>query len=356
MGTVADSNLDHLEWVDVLKGLGILTVVWGHSGSQNAFYMFWFHMPLFFLISGYLYRFKPQRTGLAYVQRKAKHLLVPYMFYLVLITLMMFSVSIWKGQPTGQFFSDNWVALLLGGSLLEGVYATFWFITCLFFVQISYDYLCRKVPSTLFKGLILLGCYLLAYGESRYFPEIFFPWNLDVGVYALVFYGLGSFLRQHKLLEQQNRRCILFGLSLVILLGFIYLYSQKILDYGLDMKHRQYYYFGTSLILPLVISSLLVLLSMILSKWHRFKKLFTLLGRSAMVIMYLHLSAVYLARQVIAITPMRVLLIGILAPLLFYKVSQVIPYGRFLALGETKPGVQTQFPATKVEHRDFTIG
>ncbi len=344
VGTVADSNVDHLEWIDILKGLGILTVVWGHSGSRNAFYMFWFHMPLFFFVSGYLYRFKPQLTGLAYVQRKAKHLLVPYTFYLVLITLMMFSVSIWKGQPAGQFFSDNWVALLLGGSLLEGVYATFWFIPCLFFVQISYDYLCRKVPSPLFKGLILLGCYLLAYGESRYFPGAFFPWNLDVGLYALVFYGLGYFLRQHKFLEQQNHRYIIFGLSLVISLGFIYLYSQKILDHGLDMKHRQYYYFGTSLILPLVFTLLLIPLSMILSKWHRFKNLFALLGRAAMVIMYLHLSAVYLARQMIAITPMRVLFIGILAPLLFYKVSQVIPYGRFLALGEPKAGVQTQFP------------
>jgi hypothetical protein len=40
-----------------------------------------------------------------------------------------------SNQPAGHFFSDNWIALLLGGSLLEGVYATFWFTTCLFFVQ-----------------------------------------------------------------------------------------------------------------------------------------------------------------------------------------------------------------------------
>lgn len=344
MGTVANSNVEHLEWVDVLKGLGILTVVWGHSGSQNAFYMFWFHMPLFFLVSGYLYRFKPQQTGLAYVQRKAKHLLVPYVFYLLLITLMMFSVSIWKGQPAGQFFSDNWIALLLGGSLLEGVYATFWFTTCLFFVQISYDYLYRKVPSSFYKGLLLVGCYLIAYGESRYLPGVFVPWNLDVGLYALVFYGLGHFLRQLKLLEQQNYWNILFGLSLVISLGFIYLYSHKILDYGLDMKHRQYYYFGTNLILPLVFTMLSIQLSMILNKWRSFNNSFILLGRAAMVIMYLHLSAVYFARQMISITPIRFLFIGILAPLLFYKVSQVIPYGRFLALGEPKAGVQTQFP------------
>ena len=336
--------MERLEWADGLKGLGILTVVWGHSGSPNAFYMFWFHMPLFFLISGYLYRYKPQQTGPVYVQRKAKHLLVPYVFYLLLITLMMFSVSLWKGQPAGQFFNDNWRALFLGGSLLDGVYATFWFTTCLFFVQITYDYLCRKVPSAFYKGLFLVGCYLMAYWESRYFPGIFVPWNLDVGLYALVFYGLGHFLRQYKLLERQNCRNILFGVSLIITLGFIYLYSHKILDYGLDMKHRQYYYFWPSLILPLVFTLLIIQFSMILSKWRRFNSLFILLGKAAMVIMYLHLSAVYLARQLIAITPLRFLLIGVLAPLLFYKVSQVIPYGRFLALGEPKAGVQTQFP------------
>jgi fucose 4-O-acetylase-like acetyltransferase len=325
--------------------------VWGHSGSLNAFYMFWFHMPLFFLISGYLYRFKPQQTGLAYVQRKAKHLLVPYVFYLILITLMMLSVSIWKGQPAAQFFSDNWIALLLGGSLLEGVYATFWFTTCLFFVQISYDYLCREVPSSFFKGIFLAGCFFLAYWESRYLPEIFVPWNLDVALYALAFYGLGHFLRQRKLLEQQYQRIILFGFALVISLGFIYLYSQKILDYGLDMKHRQYYYLGTNLILPLVFTLLLIQLSMILTKWRCFNNSFILLGRAAMVIMYLHLSAVYLASQMISITPLRFLIIGIIAPLLVYKILQVIPYGRFLALGE--PKTRVEIPPNSTVTRTF---
>lgn len=344
VGTVVDYNSDHVEWIDVLKGLGIMAVVWGHSGSPNAFYMFWFHMPLFFLVSGYLYQFKSQQTGLTYVQRKAKHLLVPYVFYLLLITLMMFSVSICKGQPAAQFFSDNWKALFLGGSLLEGVYATFWFITCLFFVQISYDYLCRRISAWFYKGIFLAGCFLMAYWESRYYPGIFVPWNLDVGLYALAFYGLGNFLRQHRLLEQHTPRNMLFGLSLVISLGFIFLYSQKILDYGLDMKHRQYYYLGTNLILPLAFTLLSIQLSMLLSKWRYFNNSFIILGKAAMVIMYLHLSAVYLARQVISITPVRFLVIGVLAPLLFYKVAQVLPYGRFLALGEPKAGVQTQFP------------
>jgi len=326
--------MERVAWVDVLKGLGILAVVWGHSGSKNAFYMFWFHMPLFFFISGYLYRFKPQQTVLTYLKRKVNHLLVPYTNYLILLALMMFSVSLWKGLSVAHFWNANWKALLLGGSLLEGVYGTFWFITCLFFVQIIYDFLCRKVPSAFFKGLFVLMCFLLAYWESRYLMGSFVPWNMDVGLYALVFYALGHFFKQTKLLEKAKTRDLVFGLSLMISLGFIYLYSQQILDYGLDMKHRQYYYFGSNLILPLVFTLILVQLSMTFTRWSVINKAMTHLGRAAMVIMYLHLPSVYIVRQIIPITPVRFFIVGILCPLLFYKVIQVLPYGRFLALGE----------------------
>jgi len=146
---------------------------------------------------------------------------------------------------------------------------------------------------------------------------------MDVGLYALVFYALGHFFKQTKLLEKAKTRDLVFGLSLMISLGFIYLYSQQILDYGLDMKHRQYYYFGSNLILPLAFT-----------RWSVINKAMTHLGRAAMVIMYLHLPSVYIVRQIIPITPVRFFIVGILCPLLFYKVIQVLPYGRFLALGE----------------------
>jgi polysaccharide biosynthesis protein PslL len=41
-------------WIDVAKGLGIITVVIGHSEIPFAkHYFYWFHMPLFFILSGY---------------------------------------------------------------------------------------------------------------------------------------------------------------------------------------------------------------------------------------------------------------------------------------------------------------
>ncbi|WP_407306563.1 acyltransferase family protein [Desulfosporosinus sp. SB140] len=338
METVLVRETEHLEWADILKGLGILTVVWGHAGSKISFYMFWFHMPLFFWISGYLYRFKPRQKGIHFPMRKAKHLMVPYLFYLGLLTLLVIAFDFWKGQSVVQFWSQNWKALLLGGSLLEGVYATFWFTTCLFSVQIVYDLLCRKVSSPLLKGLFVLGCFFSAYWESRYRASAFMPWNLDVGLYAIVFYALGHVMRRNKLLEEAKLRKIVFGLSWIIALGFIYLYAHHVLDYGLDMKHRQYYYFGTNLLLPIAFTLLLVQFSMALTRIRSVNQGLSYIGKAAMVIMYLHLGFVYAAGHFFAITPVRFFVVGTVGPLLFYKAIQYVPYGPYLALGDSSRG------------------
>lgn len=46
------------QWADILKGIGAILVVIGHlvlyEGNAKV-YIYSFHMPLFFFISGYLY-------------------------------------------------------------------------------------------------------------------------------------------------------------------------------------------------------------------------------------------------------------------------------------------------------------
>lgn len=340
---VPGTEKSRVVWADILKGLGILAVVWGHSGSKNAFYMFWFHMPLFFFISGYLYHYNPQQSEFFYIRKKAKHILVPYVFYLCLITSAMVLVDLWRGQPVGTFFAANWKALILGGSLLEGVYATFWFATCLFIVQVAYDSLTRKVSSLFFQGAIITGCFFLAYWESRYHQRVFVPWNLDVGLYAVVFYALGQIFRRKSLLENKSFRKAVTGASLVLLAGFLYLYSHHFLDYGLDMKHRQYYYFGSNIIVPLILTLLLIQISICLSKLTVISKALIGLGQASMVIMYLHLLAVSLARHFFVITPIRFFVVGIAAPLIFYWLVKQIPLGRSLALGESAFGKEMTY-------------
>ncbi|MCD4694754.1 MAG: acyltransferase family protein, partial [Bacteroidales bacterium] len=48
------------EWIDIAKGIGILLVVYGHCQPPPLIekFVYAFHMPLFFFISGFLFRHK----------------------------------------------------------------------------------------------------------------------------------------------------------------------------------------------------------------------------------------------------------------------------------------------------------
>ena len=54
-------NNKRIEWLDIAKGIGILLVILGHclNINQRSFHLiFTFHMPLFFLLSGYVFKDK----------------------------------------------------------------------------------------------------------------------------------------------------------------------------------------------------------------------------------------------------------------------------------------------------------
>ena len=52
-------------WLDVLKGIGIILVATGHIYSNRTIFnwLYSFHMPLFFLAAGWVYKEKPVLTG-----------------------------------------------------------------------------------------------------------------------------------------------------------------------------------------------------------------------------------------------------------------------------------------------------
>lgn len=77
-------------WIDILKAITFFLVPFGHSALPRPFggpAVNVFHMPMFFLISGYL--MKPGKgSGLA--KKQAKSLLIPY--YLTCLALILWSV------------------------------------------------------------------------------------------------------------------------------------------------------------------------------------------------------------------------------------------------------------------------
>lgn len=97
-------------WIDAAKGFSIIFVVMGHSGDAAAnHYLSWFRMPLFFMLSGLV--FKPVEPGryLGWAAKRTKGLMTPYFAYGLLIAavLLLFNFNV-KG------FAENIARLLYG--------------------------------------------------------------------------------------------------------------------------------------------------------------------------------------------------------------------------------------------------
>ena len=67
--------MKHWKYLDVARGIGLLLVIISHSCGLSP-YLINYYIPLFFVVSGYLY--KPGRSYGENVVHKAKRLLAPY--------------------------------------------------------------------------------------------------------------------------------------------------------------------------------------------------------------------------------------------------------------------------------------
>lgn len=86
MNSEAITN-NRLSYMDIAKGFGILCVIAGHMGNEtiNRF-VFSFHMPLFFIISGYF--LSQKNTAKEVLGKRCKQLLPPYIFTCFCILLL----------------------------------------------------------------------------------------------------------------------------------------------------------------------------------------------------------------------------------------------------------------------------
>ena len=153
------SGENRSEVIDTLKGIGILLMVLGHMHFNTVFnyYVYAFHMPLFFLISGYLYR-RPDSMKKT-ILRKAKRLLVPY---------FSFGIGYWilwlvlHGKETENPFAPFYALVFNGinGLVYE---SALWFLPALFVVYNVFSVVDRKINQIMRKTVLvillsLIGC------------------------------------------------------------------------------------------------------------------------------------------------------------------------------------------------------
>lgn len=113
-------NNKRIEYIDALKGFAIFCVLWGHSlqNLKNGYdffhnpmfeFIYSFHMPLFFMVSGFFFRSSLKLNIKDFLLKKSMQLLLPCVVWAVIFFLMGVSIDIIKGN--GYYFYD-WFGIL----------------------------------------------------------------------------------------------------------------------------------------------------------------------------------------------------------------------------------------------------
>jgi fucose 4-O-acetylase-like acetyltransferase len=174
-------------WIDVLKGIGIVAVVVGHITFNRALVaqIFMFHMPLFFLVGGWLH--DPAAPQRAYLAAKVRSLLVPYACFLVILWPLELLMAVPDQAAGGRW---TWPLLiepmLFGGRLLTGFAGVFWFVTCYFLTQQLAHFLLRRYRLPVCAAL---ACALLA--AAWLSPNWPLPWGAQVVLLSAPLYLIG---------------------------------------------------------------------------------------------------------------------------------------------------------------------
>ncbi len=223
--------------IDVAKGIGILLVIAGHVFAfASEFYnakviIYSFHMPLFFLISGYCYNQEKYTSFKTFIKTRLIHIVCPYLVFCLfsfLLYIVLRYIYSGIGTDTIQTIINNFIQIFIAQyahvMLING---PLWFITCLLVIQIMYYFIAKLKNKFFIIAIVtvlgILGWYL----ESSYCPvdTSFLPWNLCSAFFSVGFYAIGNLAKPYFnrfIFEQKKDKKIRVN-SIIILIAVIIL-------------------------------------------------------------------------------------------------------------------------------------
>lgn len=262
-------------WLDSAKGFGIIMIVLGHTGFPFSQYIFWFHVPLFFILSGMTLNLEKKFP--LFLISKINSLIIPYFTFGLFFATWYFLII---DKDSGAFY-NNILSLVQGGKVATGIIGAYWFLLVLFLSEILLFILSKLFPEkiTMVVVLLLFVAFYFWYEIAGFSTNLF--WGFQLVPLASVFIFIG--LKFRKILMHKN--LCYFAL---IFIGLFLVYNQVFhLDYHFDMK---YSIFGNpffAIFVPLSIS-IIIIQFFIRIESLPIADFFKWFGQSSLIIMLSH--------------------------------------------------------------------
>ncbi|WP_044292844.1 acyltransferase family protein [Robinsoniella peoriensis] len=235
LGGANDSN--RIKEIDIAKGIGILLVILGHMEDLTS--DIWkqfaasFHMPLFFLLCGFLF-LENEPTLLnwkRFIQKKAKHILIPYLLW-----ALIYSNGIGVKQLICIFYANNKVYAEAG----------LWFLPTLFVAECLYYFikLVTQHSKRLLEPCIVIVFAVLSFlmnqmAEGTAIERLGYPFSFDIALTAVVFIALGYWVKPvfFYILNFANNNRNKMYLTLLGILCLLSVYIMSRINYNFITDH-----------------------------------------------------------------------------------------------------------------------
>lgn len=210
------------EWVDNLRGFAIICVVWGHFSSAiyssggvsyyMTYYIYLFHMPIFFLVSGYLYKISSKNESFfKIIKKKTFNLLIPAVF----MGMGLFFINYFMNNKDSCFV------------LIKKVLSQDWFLLTMWMVSII-----AYISKQYFSTKLLIGGNLIVMLISGLLNN-----SIAKVFLYLCFYFIGIYYSEHK---EILTKCF-FEICCIIFFPFSIWYCYKI--NGMQIVNCYYKFF-----------------------------------------------------------------------------------------------------------------
>lgn len=292
-------NKDKNNFLSTAKGIGIVLMVIGHCGVPGDFdkFIYQFHMPLFFLCSGYFIKnIDNGRSLLSVYKKRINSLYFKFVLWSILflslhnifIDLNIYNdaISYWAEYPyNAQQFINKTMKIILTMNGHEQLVRSFWFFKQLFLASIfvstiSYitNILTRYNYSDLIVFIALFTLTIISKYYNWFLPAI---WDISLVFMSSTFYFSGYICRKYNLLSKLSNTSYSLLFFSFLIIGVYVLPWINMLEYTYQTAIPYFIVAFSGSFLTLSIAKKI--------EKNKARHIFYYLGQNTMVIFALHM-------------------------------------------------------------------
>ncbi len=318
--TDRQTDKKRIEEIDIVKALGIICMVAGHSGAPFTHFIYLFHMAIFFMASGFFFKDVTSndfRSVINTIKRKLLLLWLPFFAWnaiYVLLHNLFIKINVYTDDPrlldyvsgtyihtTGPYSYAVILKQIVKGiffSSSEQMFGASWFLRILFMVSVCYlvaDYIIKKlINNKTIKVQLAISAILLTFGYICYLQnKSFHGIAQTASFYCLYYIGYLFHIFKTRYVDWDWKRYIFILLISFFLL--LYLNTTGSISLGNNSYENPFFLLGTSIIGWVFLYSM----AFFLKKISIVKNLMLGIGKRTLSVVILHFLSFKIVAAVI---------------------------------------------------------